>query len=471
MVSLTAATSQALDRSPSFISSPDANSGTAVPTKPNIVLFLVDDMGWQDTSVPFWNEPTPFNRHYHTPSMERLAQQGIRFTDAYAHTVCSPSRTSIMTGQNPARHHVTQWTLWSGRDQSDGWGRVASPPKWRTEGLQPQDVTLSKLLHEAGYFTIHCGKAHWGAFDTDGSNPLNLGFDINIAGHAAGGPGSYQGLENFGNAEKGHYTKPWGVPGLENYHGQDINLTDALTQEATEHLKKSGPHRQTLLPLYGALCCSRADQPHHRFLENYENRTYSGTSIPIPPVEQQYASMVEGMDSSLGVILDQLNRLGRGRKHPGHFYLRQWRVKRPCPGTLNSPRDRDNTHNWPLRAGKGSAYEGGNPCPFHCLLGQARFRESPARTIENQAWAAISSQPILIEDLFPTLLGVAGALDFIPADYKVDGRDLRRFISRQASDLERPLYFHYPHVWGPHGPGYEPHSSIHLGEWKAILFL
>jgi len=79
--------------------------------KPNIVLFLVDDMGWQDTSVPFHSERTPFNDHFRTPNMERLARQGVKFTQAYAATVCSPTRTSIMTGQNPIRHHVTNWTF------------------------------------------------------------------------------------------------------------------------------------------------------------------------------------------------------------------------------------------------------------------------------------------------------------------------------------------------------------------------
>lgn len=86
--------------------------------KPNIIFFLVDDMGWQDTSVPFWNKTTPFNQHFRTPNMERLAKQGRRFTQAYACAVCSPTRTSIMTGQNAARHRVTNWTLYEDRETS-----------------------------------------------------------------------------------------------------------------------------------------------------------------------------------------------------------------------------------------------------------------------------------------------------------------------------------------------------------------
>ena len=89
------------------------------PRQPNIILFLVDDMGWQDTSVPFWNQKTPFNERYRTPNMVRLASQGIKFTQAYACTVSSPSRISLMTGMNAARHRVTNWTLQPNGSQED----------------------------------------------------------------------------------------------------------------------------------------------------------------------------------------------------------------------------------------------------------------------------------------------------------------------------------------------------------------
>ena len=218
--------------------------------RPNIVVFLVDDMGWQDTSVAFWRKPTPFNRHYRTPNMERLAQQGVRFTNAHAHPVCSPTRVSIMTGQNPARHHVTNWIFAPDKDTSGNWGPVASPP-WRMEGLQPGDVTLAKLLRDAGYHTIHCGKAHWGAHGTPGSDPLNLGFDVNIAGHAAGAPATYQGLDDYGN--KDEKRNAWAVPGLAKYHGTDTHLTDALTNGSSPGARRCGQARQAVLPVHGPL--------------------------------------------------------------------------------------------------------------------------------------------------------------------------------------------------------------------------
>ena len=79
--------------------------------RPNIILFMVDDMGWQDTSLPFWTQKTHYNELYETPNMERLARQGMMFTQAYASSISSPSRCSLLTGANAARHRVTNWTL------------------------------------------------------------------------------------------------------------------------------------------------------------------------------------------------------------------------------------------------------------------------------------------------------------------------------------------------------------------------
>ena len=98
--------------------------------------------------------------------MERLAKQGMKFTQAYAAAVCSPTRTSIMTGQNPIRHHVTNWTLNKNGETSGKTARLQAPINWKRNGLQPGAITLPKLLQGAGYYTIHAGKAHWGAHDT-----------------------------------------------------------------------------------------------------------------------------------------------------------------------------------------------------------------------------------------------------------------------------------------------------------------
>lgn len=178
--------------------------GMSHAERPNIVLFLVDDMGWQDTSVPFHTETMAFNKRYRTPNMERLANQGVKFTQAYACSVCSPTRISLMTGLNAARHRVTNWTLHKDATNDRKHPALAFP-KWNVNGLSPTKgiertlhaTALPAFLREVGYLTIHVGKAHLGAVGTPGEDPGNLGFDINIAGHAAGGPGSFLGTQDF----------------------------------------------------------------------------------------------------------------------------------------------------------------------------------------------------------------------------------------------------------------------------------
>ena len=162
-------------------------NGAVAGERPNIILFMVDDMGWQDTSHPFWREKTALNERYHTPNMERLAAQGMTFTQSYACSVSSPTRVSLMTGMNAARHRVTNWTLHKNRS-NDKESANLSFPEWNWNGISQvpgipftYEVTaLPQLLKNSGYHTIHCGKAHWGAIDTPGENPHHFGFEVNI---------------------------------------------------------------------------------------------------------------------------------------------------------------------------------------------------------------------------------------------------------------------------------------------------
>ena len=153
----------------SALAAVNAQAQENLDNRPNIIFFLVDDMGWQDTSLPFWTEKTPLNQRYHTPNMERLASQGMMFTQAYACPVSSPSRISLMTGMNAARHKVTNWTL--RKDISEDMeSDILLFPDWNVNGIaqvprisSTYEVTsLPQLLKDSGYHTIHCGKAHWG---------------------------------------------------------------------------------------------------------------------------------------------------------------------------------------------------------------------------------------------------------------------------------------------------------------------
>ena len=215
-------------------------SGNAMAQrKPNIILFLVDDMGWQDTSLPFWKDTTDLNRIYETPNMERLAERGVMFTHAYACSISSPSRVSLFTGANAAQHKVTNWTL-KKDTPTDRKDAVLEFEAWNYNGLCPEAglehsfyaKCLPQLLRENGYATMMVGKAHFGSMGTPAANPLTIGFDYNIAGHAAGAMGSYLGEEGYGAKSDPERAAVWAVPDLEQYHGTDTFLTEALTLEA-----------------------------------------------------------------------------------------------------------------------------------------------------------------------------------------------------------------------------------------------
>ncbi|MFN5422281.1 MAG: sulfatase [bacterium] len=420
---------------------------------PNIIFFFVDDMGWQDTEVPLGIEKSPINNKFKTPNMLRLASEGMKFTQAYAYAVCSPSRTSLMTGMNAARHGVTNWTLRKNItvDANDD---ALEFPKWNLNGLQPESVdtipqtvsatTLSQLLKQHGYFTIHCGKAHWGAEGTPGSNPLNLGFDINIGGHSAGGPGSYLGTNNFSAAfRKGD--RIWDIPGLEKYHGKDINLTDALTLEAKIAMDSA---IETGKPFYLYMSHYTVHvplEPHQPFYQQYKNKGLNEQ-------EARYAAMIEGMDNSLGELMNYLDKKGIADNTVILFMSDN--------GGL-SVSDRGETphmHNLPLKSGKGSAYEGGIRVPM--------LVKWPGQVTSN----SVCNNYLIIEDCFPSLLEIAGIKRYKTIQ-QVDGQSFAPLL-RQAvvSKDQRDLFWHFPNNWGPKGPGIGTTSTIRHKEWKLIYW-
>jgi arylsulfatase A-like enzyme len=430
----------------------------AAPERPNIILFLVDDLGWQDTSQPFHLERTPFNDRYRTPHIERLARQGMMFTNAYAASpVCTPTRTSIMTGRNPARTHITNWTLRNDRDEQET-GPPDYPlrsPEWDFDGLQPSDTTLPAILRAHGYRTIHVGKAHFGALETSGADPTNLGFDVNVAGHAAGGPGSYYGLHNFGAAQRGG-AAVWDVPGLEKYHGRNVNLTESLTQEAIRFIGEAVEEGRPFflnMAHYGVHAPIMADSG---FVENYPE---------LDVVEAAYSSMIEAVDASLGEILQELDRLEISENTLVVFTSDNGGLSAHARG-MSPSGTRFNSHNLPLRSGKGSAYEGGTRVPM--VVAWARRAEG---TVGEPSVMPGSSTdvPVVSHDLFPTILAAAGVT--VPADYALDGHDLVPLLSGgEGFRADRLLVWHYPHKWGPEGPGLDPFTSIRDGPWKLIYF-
>lgn len=421
--------------------------------QPNIIVFLVDDMGWQDTSVPFHSEATPFNRRYHTPNMERLAAGGMKFTQAYSCTVCSPTRVSLMTGLNAARHRVTNWIL-RVDPATDKEHPTLRLPAWNSGGIcatsgVPRTVhatPLAEVLRGARYRTIHVGKAHFGAVDTPGADPRNLGFDVNIAGHAAGAPGSYLGAENFTSARR-QGDRTWDVPGLEKYRGQDIFLTEALTIEANAAMDAAAADGK---PFYLYVAHYAVHTPYSADSRYYQKYRDAG----LDHTEAMYAALIEGMDKSLGDLLDNVERHGLSEQTIVLFMSDNGGLSAHARG------GRPNTHNKPLASGKGSAYEGGIRVPM--------IVRWPGVTDPGSS----CSQGVIIEDFFPTILEMAGVNDFRQIGGVIDGRSFVGLLHgrHDAARDERPLFWHYPNMWGASGPGIGPSSTIRHGDWKLIYF-
>ena len=421
--------------------------------KPSVVLFLVDDMGWQDTSLPFHTEVTELNRRYRTPHMEKLARAGMKFTQAYACSVCSPTRVSLMTGLNAARHRVTNWTLRKNAGNDRPHPKLAFPA-WNVNGLSPEPGiertvharALPAFLREAGYRTIHVGKAHFGAVGTPGSDPQNIGFEVNIAGHAAGGPGSFLGTQDFSAAWR-NGDRVWDVPGLKQYHGEDIFLTEALTIEANKAVDQAVAEGKPffLYMSHYAVHVPFAVDP--RFYQGYRDDGLDHT-------EAMYAAMVEGMDKSLGDILANIERHGISGDTIVLFMSDNGGL------SANGRGGEPHTHNKPLSSGKGSAHEGGVRVPMIAYW--------PGITKAG----SVCEQPVIIEDFFPTILELAGVPDVRQIGGGIDGRSFVPLLRGQQDPARetRPLVWHFPNNWGPKGPGIGPSSAIRLGDWKLIYY-
>ena len=519
--------------------------------KPNIVLFLVDDMGWQDTSVPFYyhnGQPvvTRLNQRYghgkdetypnqnvrRTPNMERLAAQGMVFSNAYACAVCSPTRCSLMSGMNAARHRVTDWTLAvndGGRFSSNGEGLY--PPRWAANGLQPpktaatgscqppwcQDangkyyqpemtddpakgavaynltmpfmnaLTFPQVLKDAGYHTIHVGKAHWGSGNgpynsttkkvtTPGADPRAFGFDVNIAGCEIGGPNNYRGDAGYGNLSGGNQFM---TPGLDenNYYGDGNNvfLTDALTTEAIKALDQAKTNGKPFYlymahyAIHSPLDNARAWDHTRSSSKNLDADTMNpdpNDGLDWDAEERNYGTLIKGMDDSLGKLLDWLDK--NGELENTLFVFMADNGGLAVSGRLTNA-------NAPARAGKGSCYEGGTREPLIAAW--------PGKIKAG----SVSHEPVIIEDFYPTLLAAAGV--DVPGEDQLattdyEGETIRQVIDGEsflpvllgeratvrADGAARPLLWHYPNKWGegPNGKAYNFYSALRLGRWKLI---
>lgn len=427
-----------------FCISPCVSQQTA-QAPPNIIIFLIDDMGLMDTSVPFLTDQDgkpkkfPLNDYYITPNMEQLASQGTRFTNFYAHSVCSPSRTSIMTGQNSARHKVTNWIHPESNNRTE-----FGPPAWNWKGLTKASITLPKLFQQNGYRTIHIGKAHFGPMNSEAEDPRNLGFDINIGGSSIGQPGSYLGTEAFGLTGG---DKPRAVPDLEKYHGQNIFLTEALTLEAKSAITQAKADGK---PFFLNMSHYAVHAPFYsdaRFSEHYKN---SGKLEKA----QAYATLIEGIDKSLGDLMQHVQELGLG-ENTLILFLGDNGSDAPLP------MENDYSSSSPLKGKKGNPWEGGMRVPFMAAW------VSPNDQAASQTKLPIAQNEVQVQlgsilDIFPTLSHLAKLT--LPQNYILDGYDLHHQLNGKHNKRHAALFLnHFPHA---HNSSY--YSSLVKADWKII---
>jgi arylsulfatase A-like enzyme len=403
-------------------------------------------MGIMDTSVPFLTDQDgspqryPLNDWYRTPGMERLAERGIRFNQFYAMSVCSPTRLSIMNGQNAARHRATNWI-----DPERNNAGSNGAPDWNWAGLKAGDVTLPSILHESGYRTIHIGKAHFGPDEHEGAEPLNLGFDVNVAGASFGAPGSYFGEENYG---KGTSRSHQSVPHLDHYHGTDVFLTEALTLEAQKHVAATVESGRPFYLYFSHYAVHTPFQSDPRFADHYRHAGRSEDA-------QAFATLIEGMDKSLNDMLDQFDALGIAENTLVVFL-----------GDNGSDAPLGDQHgittSAPLRGRKGTQYEGGVRVPFIAAWARPDV-QNPHQQRLPIAVGEIQGQMASVMDLFPTLLALTD--NAIPDQHVVDGARLDTLLAgRSDPTRDETFLMHYPH--GLHRSSY--FTTWRDGDWKVV---
>jgi arylsulfatase A-like enzyme len=405
-----------------------AAGNTVAEERPNIILFLVDDMGVMDTSLPFMTDDEgnvvryPLNDWYRTPNMERMARQGIRFSTFYAQSVSSPTRASIMTGQNAARHRTTNYIYGASNNRT-----LFGPKEWNWKGMDKHTCTLPKVLQQSGYKTIHVGKAHFGPTDSEGANPLNLGFDVNIGGSDCGHPGSYYGEHGYGYI-KGD--KNFAVPGLKKYYKTDTFLTEALTIEANSEISKAVQEKS---PFFLYMAHYAVHAPFHtdkRFLAHYADSDKSGSA-------KAFATLIEGMDKSLGDIMDHLEELGVAENTLVLFL---------GDNGSDSPlgNERGHSSSFPLRGKKGNEFEGGVRVPF--IACWAKNAPSAPQQIKLPIPSGeIQQQMGTVIDIYPTLLDITGT-EF-PQKHIIDGTSLvKQLLGKKNKKRAERFLMHFPHA-------------------------
>ncbi len=399
--------------------------------RPNILFILADDLGYTDLSCMG-------SKYYETPNIDRIANNGMIFTNGYAACqVSSPSRASILTGKFPARHGITNWI---GEQSGEAWrkqGRYSKilPAEYEHD-LSKEYITLPEALKQAGYKTFFAGKWHLGE---KGSWPEDHGFDINIGGWDSGSP-------------KGGYFTPYENPNLTDGPAGE-NLEMRLAKETVKFMKEN--QDKPFLAYLSFYAVHGPIQTTKEKWEKYRNKAQKmGISEKGFAMERNlpyrlhqdnpvYAGLVESMDDAVGEVMENLKKLGLDKNTIVIFTGDN--------GGVTSG-DAFSTNLAPLRGGKGYQWEGGIREPY--------FISVPWMKLKGKK----SNVPVSGTDFYPTILDLAG-LPLRP-DQHNDGVSLKPLLKGKKL-CERALIWHYPHYGNQGG---DPSSIIRRGDWKLIYY-
>lgn len=384
---------------------------SAEDSRPNILFIMIDDMGWMDLACQG-------NQLVETPNIDRLARQGMRFTDAYAAApVCSPTRAAIMTGLSPAQLHITNHTPDQKRFTPEN--AKVLPAPMRNE-LALNYVTIAERLKESGYRTGFMGKWHLsGPGRGDPAlEPTAQGFDINIGGAGYGGPPSFW--------------DPYKNPNIKDRRPGEY-LPDRLADEAIDFMSRECD-QPFMLFLWNYTVHWPMEAPAD-LLKKYESRQGPGLN------DTRYGAMIEAMDHSMGRIFAALDRLNLNEK--------TFVIFTSDNGGYGGVAD-----NRPLRAEKGYLYEGGIRVPLI------------VRWTQHIQPGSISHEPVISMDHYATLLDVAGLKP--DQDLQLEGVSLLPHLLEQKPMERDALFFHYPN--------YAFHrsnrlgSAVRMGDYKLIEY-
>ena len=393
----------------------------------NILLIHVDDLGATDLGV-FGSD------FYDTPNIDRLASEGMIFTQSYAAAaICSPSRAALMTGKYPARTGITDWI----RAKFQGGAGLALPTEFeenegkplktpKNQGYLPlEELTLAEHLKAHGFSTIHVGKWHLGE---QGNHPENQGFDVNIGGNDLGQPPSYFDPYLAKNSPDSHVLKnvPPRKEGEFLTYREGDEIVHFIQNQKSKFFIHWAPYA-VHTPIMGP----------EDLVEKYKAKT------PGVQMNPTYAALVENLDQNVGKVLEELDRLGLNENTLVIFTSDNG-------GLIGNPQN-PVTVNLGLRSFKGYPYEGGIRVP---TIIRWPFKVSSGE---------VSATPIITMDWVPTILDYLGE----PLLASLDGQSLRPVFENSEEEINRDLFWHFPHY---RAPDVVPYSIVRSGDYKLIYY-